>query len=147
MEDISAGLSISVVKNAVYKVIRATSASELGHNVVVQGGTFYNDAVLRAFERELGANVTRPVIAGLMGAYGAALSAREINLSQSSLLSLQELEDFTHTAKPAVCGLCPNRCNLTVNSFAGGGKSPATGASARWAAAPRRAPPTCTSLN
>ena len=122
VEDISAGLSISVVKNAVYKVIRATSASELGHNVVVQGGPFYNDAVLRAFERELGANVTRPVIAGLMGAYGAALSAREINLSQSSLLSLQELEDFTHTAKPAVCGLCPNRCNLTVNSFAGGGK-------------------------
>ena len=69
--DISAGLSVSVVKNAIYKVIRAHSPDELGRNIVVQGGTFLNDAVLRAFEREIGENVTRPAIAGLMGAYGA----------------------------------------------------------------------------
>lgn len=73
VEDISAGLSISVVKNAIYKVIRAGSADELGKNIVVQGGTFYNDAVLRSFEMELGRDVIRPGIAGLMGAYGAAL--------------------------------------------------------------------------
>ena len=73
VEDISAGLSISVVKNALYKVIRVGSAQELGRHVVVQGGTFLNDAVLRAFERELGLEVVRPAIAGLMGAYGAAL--------------------------------------------------------------------------
>ena len=76
MEDISAGLSVSVVKNAIYKVIRAGSASELGEHVVVQGGTFYNDAVLRAFELELGREVIRPAIAGLMGAYGAGVAGR-----------------------------------------------------------------------
>ena len=73
IENISAGLSISVVKNALYKVIRASSPEELGRNIVVQGGTFYNEAVLRAFEKEMGVNVIRPDIAGLMGAYGAAL--------------------------------------------------------------------------
>ena len=78
MEDISAGLSISVVKNALYKVIRASNADELGQQIVVQGGTFHNDAVLRAFEQELGRNVTRPTISGIMGAFGAALYARAI---------------------------------------------------------------------
>ena len=76
-EDISAGLSVSVVKNAIYKVIRASSAEELGKNIVVQGGTFLNDAVLRVFEKELGVNVVRPDISGLMGAYGAALYAMQ----------------------------------------------------------------------
>ena len=120
VEDISAGLSISIVKNAIYKVIRAASADDLGKHIVVQGGTFLNDAVLRAFEQELGRSVTRPVIAGIMGAFGAALAARDLNLEQSSLLSRKALEKFTHTAKPATCGLCTNHCSLTVNTFDGG---------------------------
>ena len=118
VEDISAGLSISVVKNAIYKVIRAGSAEELGRNIVVQGGTFYNDAVLRAFERELGHPVIRPSIAGLMGAYGAALYARKS--SRSTLISAQALAGFTHTAKSAVCRGCTNHCHLTINYFEGG---------------------------
>ncbi len=120
VEDISAGLSVSVVKNAVYKVIRAGSADELGQNVVVQGGTFHNDAILRAFERELGKDVVRPDIAGLMGAYGAALCA--MRLEKSTILSPQELAAFSHTSRPAVCKGCENRCKLTVNTFADGGK-------------------------
>ncbi len=120
VEDISAGLSVSVVKNAVYKVIRAGSAGELGEHVVVQGGTFYNDAVLRAFEQELGRAVIRPAIAGLMGAYGAALYA--MDLRESTLLSPAGLENFVHTAKAAVCQGCANHCRLTVNSFGGGKK-------------------------
>ncbi len=120
VEDISAGLSISIVKNAVYKVIRAASADDLGQHIVVQGGTFHNDAVLRAFERELGREVTRPTIAGIMGAFGAALAARDLHLEESALLSPQTLERFTHTARPATCGLCTNHCSLTVNSFDGG---------------------------
>ena len=119
VEDISAGLSISVVKNAVYKVIRAASADELGQNIVVQGGTFLNDAVLRAFELELERDVIRPSISGLMGAFGAALAARELGLTHSSLLSGDALQDFTHTAKPVTCKLCNNRCALTVNQFGG----------------------------
>ena len=122
VEDISAGLSVSVVKNAIYKVIRAGSADELGTHVVVQGGTFYNDAVLRAFEMELGKEVIRPAIAGLMGAYGAALHAMEANLRQSSLISPEKLADFVHTAKAATCQGCTNHCRLTVNSFGGGKK-------------------------
>ncbi len=118
--DISAGLSISIVKNAVYKVIRAASADDLGKNIVVQGGTFLNDAVLRAFELELGRNVTRPTIAGLMGAFGAALAARDAHLEESTLLSETALQSFTHTAKPVTCNLCTNHCSLTVNSFDGG---------------------------
>ena len=118
--DISAGLSISIVKNAVYKVIRAANADDLGKNIVVQGGTFLNDAVLRAFEQELGRNVTRPTIAGLMGAYGAALSAMDAGLAQSAILGPQALAAFTHKAQPATCGLCTNHCSLTVNSFDGG---------------------------
>ena len=120
VEDISAGLSISIVKNAIYKVIRAASADDLGKHIVVQGGTFHNDAVLRSFERELGRDVTRPTIAGIMGAFGAALAARDLHLEQSALLSVQDLEKFTHTAKPATCGLCTNHCSLTINSFDGG---------------------------
>ena len=118
--DISAGLSISIVKNAVYKVIRAASADDLGQNIVVQGGTFLNDAVLRAFEQELGRKVTRPTIAGLMGAFGAALAARDANLEASNLLGEIPLQSFTHTAKPTTCNLCTNHCSLTVNSFDGG---------------------------
>ena len=120
VEDISAGLSTSIVKNAIYKVIRAASPDDLGQHIVVQGGTFHNDAVLRAFEQELGRNVTRPTIAGIMGAFGAALAARDLHLDHSSLLTAKDLEKFTHTAKPATCGLCTNHCSLTVNSFDGG---------------------------
>ena len=120
VEDISAGLSISIVKNAVYKVIRAASADDLGKHIVVQGGTFLNDAVLRAFEQELGRNVTRPTISGLMGAFGAALAARDAGLQESTLLTPADLEGFTHTAKPVTCNLCTNHCSLTVNTFDGG---------------------------
>ena len=120
VEDISAGLSISIVKNAIYKVIRAASADDLGKHIVVQGGTFLNDAVLRAFEQELGRDVTRPTIAGLMGAFGAALFARDAHLERSSLLSEEALQSFSHTAKPVTCKLCTNHCSLTVNTFDGG---------------------------
>ncbi|NMA25267.1 MAG: 2-hydroxyglutaryl-CoA dehydratase, partial [Clostridiales bacterium] len=120
VEAISAGLSISIVKNAVYKVIRAASADDLGNNIVVQGGTFLNDAVLRGFEREIGRDVTRPTIAGLMGAYGAALSAMDSGKDSSSLLDSTALEGFTHTAKPVTCNGCTNRCSMTVNTFDGG---------------------------
>ncbi len=120
VEDISAGLSISIVKNAIYKVIRAASADDLGKHIVVQGGTFHNDAVLRAFEQELGREVTRPTIAGIMGAFGAALAARDLKLKQSTLLSESALQSFSHTAKPVTCNLCTNHCSLTVNTFDGG---------------------------
>ena len=120
VEDISAGLSISIVKNAVYKVIRAASADDLGRHIVVQGGTFHNDAVLRAFELELERDVTRPTIAGIMGAFGAALAARDLHLERSALLTQEDLQSFTHTAKPVTCGLCTNHCSLTVNQFDAG---------------------------
>jgi len=118
--DISAGLSLSVVKNALYKVIRARSAEDLGEHIVVQGGTFYNDAILRSFEREIGKEVTRPVIAGLMGAFGAALSAKELKKEASSLISREELETFENTVKEVICGGCTNKCRLQVNNFSGG---------------------------
>ncbi len=120
VEDISAGLSVSVVKNAIYKVIRASSPKDLGEHIVVQGGTFHNDAVLRAFEVELGAHVIRPTIAGIMGAYGAALYS--MRCKRSTLLSLEELENFSHTSKSAVCHGCTNNCHLTVNTFGDGKK-------------------------
>lgn len=120
LEDISAGLSISVVKNALYKVIRVASADELGKNVVVQGGTFYNDAVLRAFEKELGTEVVRPDIAGLMGAFGAALYS--MRTTESTLITPADLANFTHTAKATVCKGCTNNCSLTINTFADGRK-------------------------
>jgi predicted CoA-substrate-specific enzyme activase len=117
VSDISAGLSVSVVKNAIYKVIRAASAEELGRNIVVQGGTFLNDAVLRVFENELGVNVLRPDISGLMGAYGAAIYAKSKDKTESSVISLDELKNFTHEVKVTSCGLCSNNCRLTVNIF------------------------------
>lgn len=119
VEDISAGLSMSVVKNAIYKVIRATSVEELGKNIVVQGGTFMNDAVLRCFEKEIGRNVTRPNIAGLMGAYGAALFIKSRHQSSSSLLSREEVMNLTHETRTTVCKGCTNHCKLTVNIFNG----------------------------
>ena len=122
IENISAGLSISVVKNAIYKVIRASSPEELGRNIVVQGGTFYNEAVLRAFEKEMGVEVIRPDIAGLMGAYGAALFGRSKARADqtSTLLNRQELADFRQETESRVCGLCGNNCQLTINTFADG---------------------------
>ncbi len=120
--DISAGLSRSVVKNAIYKVIRASSAEELGHEIVVQGGTFLNDAVLRAFEREIGGEVVRPAIAGLMGAFGAALYARGLGLERTETLGPAALASFKHTSAAATCHGCGNSCHLTINTFAGGEK-------------------------
>ena len=128
VENISAGLSISVVKNALYKVIRAVDSKAIGQEIVVQGGTFLNDAVLRAFEQEIGHDVIRPTIAGLMGAYGAALYAREKacakggELPQSTLLPKDALEVFTHSVKAITCRGCSNNCKLTVNTFSGGRK-------------------------
>ncbi|MDK0614646.1 acyl-CoA dehydratase activase-related protein [Clostridium perfringens] len=122
VEDLSAGLSVSVVKNALYKVIRAKSLDELGRNIIVQGGTMYNDAILRAFEKELGMDVIRPSISGLMGAYGCALYAKRKNLKESKIISKEDLESFTHKSKIAKCGLCTNRCNLTINIFNDGEK-------------------------
>ena len=122
VENISAGISVSVIKNAIYKVIRANSPTELGEHVVVQGGTFLNDAVLRAFEKEIGKNVVRPAIAGIMGAYGAAIYSMGLGLEKSTLLSLEELEKFTHTSKASVCQGCTNHCALTINIFSDGGR-------------------------
>ncbi|WP_337574090.1 acyl-CoA dehydratase activase [Fournierella sp.] len=124
IQNISAGLSISVVKNAIYKVIRAASPEELGRRIVVQGGTFYNEAVLRAFEKEMGVEVVRPDIAGLMGAFGAALHGRSLveKGHKSSLLSRQELLEFTQKTQNVQCNGCTNHCQLTVSTFAGGRK-------------------------
>ena len=124
IEDISAGLSLSVVKNALYKVIRASSPDELGKRIVVQGGTFLNDAVLRAFELEMGVEVVRPNIAGLMGAYGAALYSMKKSKSEgkSGILGSDELKSFVHEIKVTNCGLCNNNCRLTINSFGKGRK-------------------------
>ncbi len=124
IEDISAGLSLSVVKNALYKVIRASSPDELGKRIVVQGGTFLNDAVLRAFEIEMGVEVVRPNIAGLMGAYGAALYAMKKSKAsgKSSIIGVDELKNFVHEIKVTNCGLCNNNCRLTINSFGKGRK-------------------------
>lgn len=120
IEDISAGLSMSVVKNAIYKVIRAKDADDLGKNIVVQGGTFLNNAILRSFEREINRNVIRPKIAGLMGAYGVALFARECQ--SSTIISQEELSNFTHISAPSICNICGNKCQLTINRFDGGRK-------------------------
>ena len=117
VEDISAGLSMSVVKNAIYKVLRVNSADELGKNIVVQGGTFLNDAILRSFEKEVGTNVIRPKIAGLMGAYGAALYAKNNTPAESTLITPEGLKNFTHTVKAVNCSGCENHCNLTINIF------------------------------
>lgn len=120
VEDISAGLSMSIIKNAIYKVIRANSPDELGRNIVVQGGTFLNDAVLRSFEKELGRNVIRPAISGLMGAFGCALYAKERSQGESSIISREELENFSYTSKSAQCGGCTANCQLNIISFGKG---------------------------
>ena len=117
IENISAGLSISVVKNALYKVIRATTSAQLGKNIVVQGGTFHNEAVLRAFEKELNLQVVCPNISGLMGAYGAALYAKSLNLEASSTITQLELASFKHEVKNFNCQICNNHCLLSVNTF------------------------------
>ena len=119
VEDISAGLSMSIVKNALFKVLRVQSAKDLGEHIVVQGGTFLNDAVLRSFERQLGAEVTRPAIAGLMGAFGAALFAKKLNVPKSSTVNAQELKAFSHTSETVTCNGCTNHCPLTINTFFG----------------------------
>ena len=120
VEDISAGLSSSIIKNAIYKVIRAKSVDELGKNIVVQGGTFLNDAVLRSFEAELGRNVIRPAIAGLMGAFGCALFAMEKSKNsekETSLLTKAQLEEFAYKSTAVQCKGCGAHCNLTIIRF------------------------------
>ncbi len=124
INNISAGLSISVVKNALYKVIRCANTASLGKNIVVQGGTFHNDAVLRAFEQEIGRNVIRPHIAGIMGAYGAALYAMKKCKGEghSSIITADKLKTFTHEVKAIKCNGCNNHCRLTINTFEGNRK-------------------------
>lgn len=119
VEDISAGLSSSIVKNAVYKVIRAKTPDELGKHIVAQGGTFLNDAVLRSFEMETGRNVVRPAIAGLMGAFGAALYAKEMHVGESlsTMLSAEALESFSYTSKATNCRGCTSNCNINILTF------------------------------
>ncbi len=121
--DISAGLAYSVIKNALYKVIKVADASELGENIVVQGGTFYNNAVLRSLENILDREVIRPDIAGIMGAFGAALIARERyqeNPAETTMLSLLDIYNLKFTTSMAKCKGCTNSCRLTINRFTGG---------------------------
>lgn len=120
VEDISAGLSSSIIKNAIYKVIRANSPDELGKNIVVQGGTFLNDAVLRSFEKEMGRDVIRPAISGLMGAFGCALYAKEHSKGESSLISREALAEFSYTSRSAQCGGCTANCQLNIINFGKG---------------------------
>ncbi|QEK11515.1 2-hydroxyacyl-CoA dehydratase [Crassaminicella thermophila] len=120
--DISAGISISVIKNALYKVIRMRRVEDLGEKIVVQGGTFYNDAVLRSLEKIIGKEVVRPDIAGIMGAFGAALIARERfeDGYETTLLKEEELENFKTKTSMKRCGLCGNNCLITINHFSDG---------------------------
>lgn len=118
--DISAGLSYSVVKNTLFKVIKIKNKEELGKYIVVQGGTFLNDCVLRAFELVSDRDVIRPNIAGLMGAFGAALIAKEENIEKSTLLNLNELNDFYCTTNLTRCKMCTNHCLLTIHKFKNG---------------------------
>ena len=121
VSDISAGLAYSVIKNALYKVIKLTDAADLGKHIVVQGGTFYNQAVLRAFEKIAGVEAICPDISGIMGAFGAALIARERYVGQeTTTLSVPEILSLTYTTSTARCGGCSNRCMLTVNRFPDG---------------------------
>ena len=118
--DISAGLAYSVIKNALFKVIKLSDPEELGKNVVVQGGTFYNDAVLRSFETISGRKAIRPDIAGIMGAFGAALIARErYEGGETTMLSIDEINHLEFSTKLARCGRCTNNCLLTINRFSG----------------------------
>lgn len=122
--DISSGLAYSVIKNALYKVIKLSDAKELGTNIVVQGGTFYNDAVLRSFEKISGCECVRPDIAGIMGAFGAALIARERHEAgyRTRMLSIDEINALTFDTKLARCQGCTNHCLLTINRFSGNRK-------------------------
>lgn len=121
--DISAGLAYSVIKNAVYKVIKVTDPKELGNHIVVQGGTFYNDAVLRSFEQLVGCKVVRPDIAGIMGAFGSALIAREhYNGEETTMLTIEQINELVIESSMARCRLCTNNCQLTINRFSGGRK-------------------------
>ena len=122
--DISSGLAYSVIKNALFKVIKVSDAKDLGNHIVVQGGTFYNDAVLRAFEIISGAEAIRPDIAGIMGAFGAALIARdrfnEVENYKTTMLSIEQINSLEYTTSMATCQGCTNHCRLTVNKFTGG---------------------------
>ena len=122
--DISAGLAYSVIKNALFKVIKVSDASELGKNIVVQGGTFYNNAVLRSFEKIAGCEAIRPDIAGIMGAFGAALIARERygmeENYRTSMLSIEKINALQFETSMAKCKGCTNNCRLTINKFSGG---------------------------
>ena len=121
--DISAGLAYSVIKNALYKVIKVSDAKELGKHIVVQGGTFYNDGVLRSFERIAGCQAIRPDIAGIMGAFGAALIAKERYHAEgraTTMLSIDKINELKYTTSMANCHGCTNNCRLTINKFTGG---------------------------
>jgi len=119
--DISAGLAYSVIKNALFKVIKITSPKDLGEKIVVQGGTFYNDAVLRSFETISGCNAVRPDIAGIMGAFGAALIAREhYDGEESTMLTIDQINELRFDTSLARCKRCANNCLLTINKFTGG---------------------------
>ena len=122
VSDISAGLAYSVIKNALYKVIKVSDAAELGRHIVVQGGTFYNDAVLRSFERIANCEAIRPDIAGIMGAFGAALIARERyeEGKETTMLSINKVNELKYTTSMANCRGCTNNCRLTINKFTGG---------------------------
>jgi len=122
--DISAGLAYSVIKNALFKVIKVSDASELGNRIVVQGGTFYNDAVLRSFEKIADCQAIRPDIAGIMGAFGAALIARERygfkECKNTTMLSIDEINALEYSTTMSKCKGCTNNCRLTINKFSGG---------------------------
>ncbi|MBE6354035.1 2-hydroxyacyl-CoA dehydratase [Treponema sp.] len=145
--DISAGLSYSVIKNALFKVIKLRKASDIGSKVVVQGGTFNNDAVLRAFEKIAGVNVFRPDVAGLMGAYGSALIAQDQwedlrrpkpddpdqtpKFVKSNIATLDQLESFKVDLELRRCGKCSNNCLLTINTFSTDGAEGSEGRAVR----------------
>lgn len=121
VDDISAGLAYSVIKNALFKVIKVSDASSLGQHIVVQGGTFYNNAVLRSLEKIADCEVIRPDIAGIMGAFGAALIARErYEGQQTTMLSRDQMEALTYSTSMTKCHGCTNNCRLTINKFSGG---------------------------
>ena len=122
VSDISAGLAYSVIKNALFKVIKVSDASELGEHIVVQGGTFYNNAVLRSFEKIANCEAIRPDIAGIMGAFGAALIAREryVDCEGTTMLSIEEIEALEYSTTMTKCKGCTNNCRLTINHFSGG---------------------------
>ena len=122
--DIAAGLAYSVIKNALYKVLKVKDPKDLGDHIVVQGGTFYNEAVLQAFEKLMGVEVIRPDVSGLMGAYGMALlaseAAEELQNQHSTLLDMAGLKSLQVSTSMRNCGLCSNNCMLTINAFSDG---------------------------